>query len=297
MSAAEAPSPVLPPEESATAPLPRGLDGSIDPTATTPAIEGDSTPEVEGVYDAGKIGIFGIKGAILRKLIDRHVRKSEAEDESSDAMQGMARSIIGGAGVAPKPEHHPVTRKERKAAYRQADDRVALMRARLRMKGTADWAGNSDQNGQPRYDKQADGKTKVVMGDGKIYVRTENQVIQNGTYVAPENAKGIITTRNATLPSDIGTQAQLDRLASGRYSKGHVRAEMQARGRYLADLAEEEALVRRMTARAEGNTQANDAARAKAAKHAGKAIKHDATLTGLEIAKANKRRRSSRRAA
>jgi hypothetical protein len=70
---------------------------------------------------------------------------------------------------------------------------------------------------------------------------------------------------------------------------------MQARGRYLADLAEEEALVTRMTARVEGNTQANDAARAKAAKHAGKAIKHDATLTGLEIAKSNKRRRSSRR--
>jgi len=250
-------------------------------------------PEVyEGPHDtADTVALGGLRNRITMWRIDRAIRLSEDNDASRDVVSSMAGSIINGSDPLPKNPNHVKTDRERRAHNRNAARARKNGLAILRMEARVDVFGTTNDNGEMRDVLGPDGKPAPVMFNGSV---TEQQRRANVSYVLrggesdPGIDYGYATARTETEPSDLGTQAQRDRLENGRYSRSRVRSELKAARQQAADKAEAQGHQTQMRAAAEGTDLHGKKTSARAERHAKRAGRLNKKLEKREAKKAKK---------
>lgn len=144
--------------------------------------------------DRGALGFLGLRRVITEKRAHRAAEKGSELLTSADVHKEVTEAVLDQR--LPVPELYPVTRSEERAALRASRRRTkAMMRESNKIRLQSIY-GATDAMGRPFY---KDNRPSYVIEDGKIRVN-----------------------RLSIHENDLGTNAQIERLKTERYTSGNI---------------------------------------------------------------------------
>lgn len=271
--------------------------------AESPAGNGNYAQEPSD--SAGQIALGGLHARVLAMRAGLHDRLAARSTQDLDHMTKLHEMVSDGSSrLTPDPVQARGGR-ERRAQVKQSLRRESIARASLRADIDRDIFGTTNLNGEmtvvteevpesalgyklnERGEFVPTGTKRVPVYEEFDGSTTETQrnanfawITKGGETVPDDMVYGYTTTRQATVPSDVGTPQQETRLRSGIYSPKHIKAERQS-AKDLRD-AEFEIAVQRdnMDAALQGETRRGRRLRQRAQKHGQKAAGLRARLQG-----------------
>lgn len=267
---------------------------SLPPESTDPRLEPqltDTAPvdtlghfENTDPTEAGSSEGGVLLGGFRRWRLNRRLEKAESYLESGDVMSGMAAAAMAGSTVMPKPpkrfQKGFERRNHRKTALRQRE----IGNTRRRMEARADVIGTTDDNGEMTELRDAQGNKTPVYFEGSAtegqrqmnyewIIRGGGKISEKMHMIPNDRGYGYNTTRNTTRPSDLGTDAQIDRLRNSRYSRERVNSELKAAEQQKQDQEIIDKLKIKTTAASEGKDFRGRRATRRASKNLARAAK------------------------
>lgn len=175
-------------------------------------------------FDASKVALTGLRIHASDRLRDHHLDHAVRLSTEQERTEHVAQAAY--AGITPVEGGKAVSRREKRAALRASKRANKVVASKMRQLQTATF-GTTDANGYRLKDPVTD-STGNVQTKPKTY-----------TWTNPDGSRGGVTRLDVPVmeprPSDVGTDAQLQRIQGTDYDRQWRRAEKKARRRHIRE--------------------------------------------------------------